>query len=258
MNDKYVAFLDILGYRDWMKKNDIYEATKYMDGFYNEYAKICDTKDTHGLSCFIVSDSIVVYTLDIDKAKLRRLIDLCICIAQSLFINKDILIRGAICKGSFEIDESIRDSKLFTGQAYVDAFLLEEKPKVAGIALSDDVVNDIDHHIKEYKTVKLKEYTLIRYITKNFLEDESVLNLFIDRANAADWLPHYHNTIYTVLYNNSKAKTIISTIINRLETIDHTGSITKKYFKTAFNDCVEDNYQEQLLTFIRNRLYENN
>ena len=73
--------------------------------------------------------------------------NLVLLICKDEFAQNGILLRGAIAKGEFD-EMPAREMKnlrkeLIVGQAYVDAYLLENSVKTIGINLSKDVYDDL-------------------------------------------------------------------------------------------------------------------
>lgn len=259
MGAKYIAYLDILGFKNWMSMNDIYDADKYLTDYSATFKEVWESEDTSGMNCYMVSDCSVLYTDDIDKGKLKKLLNVVVKASQTLFLKNDILVRGAICKGDFEtIDHGAEGEnikiQIFTGEAYIDAYTLEDKIKVAGIMVSEEVKKDIDHHVKDIKTVTVKNGELIRTFSIEYLLRQEVLERFIGRAIEARWIAHYHNTLYAALYNNSKAKGIFDKVIDQIEALDNKGQGTKEFLLKAFEEDVEDNYKGQLSTYLREKI----
>lgn len=261
MGAKYVAFLDILGFKDWMSKNDIYDADKYLRGYSETFNEVWDGEDSSGMNCFMVSDCAVIHTDDIDKGKLKKLIDIVVKVSQSLFLKADVLVRGAICKGDFEMiahGEECENLKIqiFTGKAYIDAYTLEEKTKVAGIIVSPEVKNDIDRNVNGCKTVTVKNGELIRIFTVEYLLGNDVFKQFLDRAIQSKWIAHYHNTLYAALYHNSRDKSIFDKVIDYIEAAPDRGNGTKEFLTKAFEEDVDENYKVQLVTYLREKILD--
>ena len=116
MGAKYIAYLDILGFKNWMSMNDIYDADKYLTDYSATFKEVWESEDTSGMNCYMVSDCSVLYTDDIDKGKLKKLLNVVVKASQTLFLKNDILVRGAICKGDFEtIDHGTNGNGVLLG-----------------------------------------------------------------------------------------------------------------------------------------------
>lgn len=97
----------------------------------------------------VVSDSVVLSTKDVKQDSLKSLVNLVLLICKDEFAQNGILLRGAIAKGEFD-EMPARELKnlrkeLIVGQAYVDAYLLENSVKTIGINLSKDVYDDLQN-----------------------------------------------------------------------------------------------------------------
>lgn len=265
MAEKYVGYLDILGFKSWLNSNDVYEAKDYFNSYSDAFHETWNRCKTNGIHCIMVSDCAVIYSDDVEKEKLKNLINVAVEISIDLFQKTSILIRGAICKGDFEMLKNAGDSnieeRLFTGKAYVEAFKLEEEAKIAGIALDENVSRDIGKHIKELETritkqedvIKAKKYTLIRYFSYDYLLEDNHLDKFVNLMIESNWLPHYYNTIYSVLYR-ADHKEIFEHIIRIIENKDKNGELFKAFIRGAYSVEVDKQLGNQLSSFIRNKI----
>ena len=145
---KYVAFLDILGFKNKLKGLSQNEARSFMGKFssivYHDFQ--VKSEEINGL---VVSDSVVLSTKDVKQDSLKSLVNLVLLICKDEFAQNGILLRGAIAKGEFD-EMPARELKnlrkeLIVGQAYVDAYLLENSVKTIGINLSKDVYDDLQN-----------------------------------------------------------------------------------------------------------------
>ena len=70
---KYVAFLDIIGFKDTLKKLNQNDATDYISKFSSTAYKIWEENNTQGLTGCIISDSFIIYTENTHPSSLIRL-----------------------------------------------------------------------------------------------------------------------------------------------------------------------------------------
>ena len=153
---KYVAFLDILGFKEKLKKLKQKDAKSFIGRFSTTAFEQWENMSPTLVEGYIVSDSFILYTRDTSTQAVSQLLALVEKICQQEFIDNGILIRGAIAKGEFDRVEareipSLRKG-LIVGQAYVDAYLvdaylMEGSIKTAGIALTDEVFQDIEAYL---------------------------------------------------------------------------------------------------------------
>lgn len=243
---KYVAFLDILGFRNRIRGLKAEEAKDLIRAFSRTIFDIFNEKNSNEknsnkknsdskINGYIVSDSVILYSKDDSKDSLEALIKLTREICEKEFIENSILIRGAIEKGEFDkvpAEERLDLEKgLIVGEAYIKAYLVEDSGsvKAMGVILSEDVYEDIKDildpnitkDIEDIKDIlnpnitkdiveekKDKKYYLLRYINVDFLCKDNLKNFitFITLAKESKWLPHYYNTIYFVIKKENDKK----------------------------------------------------
>ena len=243
---KYVAFLDILGFRNRIRGLKAEEAKDLIRAFSRTIFDIFNEKNSNEknsneknsnkknsnkknsnkknsdskINGYIVSDSVILYSKDDSKDSLEALIKLTREICEKEFIENSILIRGAIEKGEFDkvpAEERLDLEKgLIVGEAYIKAYLVEDSGsvKAMGVILSEDVYEDIkdilDPNITKdiVEEKKDKKYYLLRYINVDFLCKDNLKNFitFITLAKESKWLPHYYNTIYFVIKKENDKK----------------------------------------------------
>ena len=265
---KYVAFLDILGFKNKLKGLSQNEARSFMGKFssivYHDFQ--VKSEEINGL---VVSDSVVLSTKDVKQDSLKSLVNLVLLICKDEFAQNGILLRGAIAKGEFD-EMPARELKnlrkeLIVGQAYVDAYLLENSVKTIGINLSKDVYDDLQNcdqnvEITEEKIKKETHYVL-KYITAEYLCHEDNLKQFVKFASDSNWLPHYYNTLYFALKNEKNDKKVEQVFRNLLRLVCD-GKPTDNwrpldaFIKYSFHEDVIENYQKRFLKHIRNHLFK--
>ena len=173
---KYVAFLDILGFKARLKELGQAESERYISRFSSTVYSVFCRANKRLIEGFIVSDSIVLNTKDTSEESLKELIRVIDEICKREFSSNSILIRGAIAKGYFESMPAVGLSnlrkELIVGQAYVDAYKLESTIKTTGIILAQEVYEDIVNagiQPEDLFCEKANEMYRLRMITLDFL-----------------------------------------------------------------------------------------
>lgn len=263
---KYVAFLDIMGFKNELKKRGQTKAKEYIDCFSTTAYRVWNENNTDGLNGNIVSDSFIIYTNSTNPKQLSRLIDIIIKICREEFSKNSILIRGGLAKGEFdtipakELDNLSKN--LIVGQAYIDAYLLEGISKTFGISFEENVFLDLENCSYDLSSIvyykKLNKY-LVRYIDIDFLINDDNLNRFIILAKESNWLPYYYNALGDAIKNVDNKKKVnqlfydIIDIISDYKRQSNYPAINI-FIENAFNDEVDFNFKSRFLRFIRQKL----
>lgn len=265
---KYVAFLDILGFKEALKKMKQSEAAEYISKFssvaFEEWEKTQPTL----LEGYIVSDSFIIYSKSVSENSLRALLLLVDSICKKEFSENSILIRGAIASGNFERIEAKELASLkkglIVGQAYIDAYLLEGSIKMPGIVLSESVYEDLSNidefniDIFDVKKDK-KDIHVLRYLSMDYLLEEIRLEQFVRLASNSKWIPHYYNAIYFSIARESNDKKVQQIFINIFNLIcknnprDNWRNIDR-FIQNAFHPDVEDRFQKRFLKYLREKI----
>lgn len=276
---KYVAFLDILGFRNRIRGLKAEEAKDLIRAFSRTIFDIFNEKNSDSkINGYIVSDSVILYSKDDSKDSLEALIKLTREICEKEFIENSILIRGAIEKGEFDkvpAEERLDLEKgLIVGEAYIKAYLVEDSGsvKAMGVILSEDVYEDIkdilDPNITKdiVEEKKDKKYYLLRYINVDFLCKDNLKNFitFITLAKESKWLPHYYNTIYFVIKKENDKKieemfvNIENTVYNKLSNKNWNKNWRDidLFIKNAFAEGVINDFKSKFLKHIRKKLIQ--
>ena len=265
--EKYVAFLDILGFKNKLKEFSQENAKNYIKAFSTTIYKIFQYNNqlnSRKINGFIVSDSVILYTSNVSNKILNELIHIVEEICREEFSQNGIIMRGAIAKGEFDNIPAVElpklQKQLIVGTAYVEAYLLESVVKTIGINLSkvvyEDLINcDLSINIIEER-IDGEIYYVFRYITLDFLLDEKNLKRFIKLANESGWLPHYYNTIYFAMKlekNDNKIEQVFLNIQKQVcdEKPSENWRDLDLYIKNSFADGVIDEYKTRFLKHIR-------
>lgn len=267
---KYVAFLDILGFKEKLKKLSQEDAKSFISSFSTTAFEQWEIMKPTLVEGYIVSDSFILYTQNMGTQSISQLLSLIERICQQEFITNGILIRGAIAKGEFDKIEAreIPSLKkgLIVGQAYVDAYLMEGSIKTAGIALTNEVFQDIEAYayaidcFQENKDGK--DVCVMRYFNFDFLNEPKNIINFTNLAIDAGWIPHYYNTLYWALKDEkpNKAVSLFNSIINCINN-GNPGENWRSldmFIKGAFNDEVNTHFQTRFLAFLRSNIIPTN
>ncbi|MBQ4680435.1 hypothetical protein [Aeromonas dhakensis] len=127
----YVAFIDVLGFKNMVFNSDETTINKYFEVVNNSLSELKNIQLKKPIKSIIISDSIIlsVPLLGDIESDLDRLLHLCIAIAklqQNLAIN-NIWVRGAITTGDTYFNE---EKHQVVGPAFVNAYLLEENSAI--------------------------------------------------------------------------------------------------------------------------------
>lgn len=274
---KYVAFLDILGFKNKLESLDQNQAQKFISNFsrtvyniFNSY-NYCSEYNGKKIYGYIVSDSIILNTNNSSQESLEELISMINKICREEFIQNGILIRGAIAKGEFDrmpaLELSNLSKELIVGQAYVDAYLLEGKVKTMGISLREDVYNDmanlcrcdISENIFNEK-VNGETIYVMRYLTLDLLLEEESLHKYIKFAKDAKWIPHYYNGIYFAM-KSVEDDIKIEQVFDMIIKIISGGELGKNwrainlFIKNTFSEGVIEKYKTRFLKYLRGKIF---
>jgi len=152
--NRYIAFIDIMGFSNYVYRNEHELVKKRMLKFENivsgtENAARTAAKSIEGLDegirTLVFSDSVLVLSTDSSKASLESIIIACQLLVANC-LESGIAIKGAISYGKLTADFN---KSLFFGKALIDAYQLEEQLSFYGIV--------IDHKVqKKYRTLNIE------------------------------------------------------------------------------------------------------
>lgn len=269
---KYVAFLDILGYKEKLKSLNQQEAKQFISDFSSVAYQVWEKFNSPLLNGYIVSDSFIIYSNDVSINALDDIVKIVDQICKAEFSKNSIFIRGAIAKGEFDklnaTELSTLSKGLIVGQAYIDAYLLEGTVKTTGIVLSEKVYQDIEM-IYKYSQDIFKEngqkttYCVYRYLSLDYLLEKENLEKFVSLASKSKWIPHYYNTLYFALKNEKGENRVDQFFINLFDLIskDKPSENWREIdtcIKNSFSDNVIPEYQKRFLKYLRSKIFQQN
>lgn len=235
--DCYVAFLDILGFKEFCKdeRSDcaiikaLFDDTELIVSKYNKtFAKLVISQDTIDNSqLMIMSDSIVISAPNSDEGLLSILYQG--AFIQNMLLKFGLLVRGGIARGKF-----FQYKRIMFGPAMIQAYEIESDAKFPRVVLSDDIID----RLKEkgfFKTGNIQKYLSF--------DDDSIqiqIELLIKQDNDKKYFLNYLSPFETIkIYNDEDLKNNIEkTITKGLKAQDT--KVKKKYewFNTYYNKSI--------------------
>ncbi len=269
-NEKYVAFIDILGFKQKLQQINQAKAEALIRDFsamlarqWQEHA-LAENKDIGG---HIISDSIVLYSADCAPQSLKNILQYTIQIFRLAFNENGILLRGAIAKGEFnrlqEANLANLDKGLIVGNAYIEAYSMESRHKASAIMVGGAVKDDIaEYFADEYVLEKLRDeipplYT-IRWADIDYLLEQDHLARFVGLAHEAAWLPHYYQTLYMFLTNvqsEKKIQAVFNEIFIMLKN-QYDYRAVNVFIQNAFSTDINIHFREIFLKFLRKKIFQ--
>ena len=117
--NKLVAFIDILGFKNIIYASDTKPITKYFDFVFSTFNRVSKKR---GFNYHLISDSIVVST-SLSKENLI-LLTRTLCVLQSRLLAEGILVRGSISYGQLYLNKS---KNIIVGNGLINAYNLEQQ-----------------------------------------------------------------------------------------------------------------------------------
>jgi hypothetical protein len=158
--NRFVAFLDIMGFKDFIMRNNqqvVYEMMRKivqsLDGNLSFYG-YDDPEEGNESSIFITtySDSIIIYSKDDQAECVHRFVHSVSSVCEDLYLQK-VPFKGAIAEGIMTLDFK---NNIFFGQPLVDAYTLHEELLFYGVVVHGSAENSIkiikSNVIYEYST----------------------------------------------------------------------------------------------------------
>lgn len=201
---RYVAFLDVLGFKDLVYSNNINKIDLYLNKLEEaiELLKNVPIKGELDFGYIVISDSIIITVKqshnkdNADNIIILRHLCIAIGFLQSKLAPNDIWLRGGISSGEAYFD---KNKNQIIGKAYIDAYLLEDKfasnPQVIldnkiiyelGYESSDDLIDAINQReLGKLSFYNCGETILYEWGNQDHIEKD--FPLFID------YLSYYFN-----------------------------------------------------------------
>ena len=154
-NDKFVLYLDIMGFKERVNKVDIEELKSQLKLFKTKNIKLnplLTGKSETLIHMAQFSDSIVLVTRDTTINDVNRISKAATILMQT-GLQTGFALRGAITKGKMVFDN---ENQLFFGKALVDAYLLEEELCYSGVAYHESMEESITDALTK-KTMPIED-----------------------------------------------------------------------------------------------------
>lgn len=174
---RFVAFLDIMGFKDRVARTEHNRLLEQLTNFNKEITKHIGKYSNAEIQLAQFSDSIVLFSNDISSQSLGTLAEVTRGIMQTA-IKQQIPIKGAIAQGQITCDIP---KQLFFGQALIDAYLLEESINYYGVLVhhtAEESVMQLGQESNIFKDIKapLKSGRISHYELSWYLNDETPNN----------------------------------------------------------------------------------
>ena len=128
---RFVAFLDIMGFKDRVARNDHNEILNELEVFQSNISQYVSYHREANVQLALFSDSILIYSQNDSIESLHALADITSHIMMyAILQDKPIPLKGAIAAGRMTCNQT---KQLYFGQALIDAYLLEENVKYYGV-----------------------------------------------------------------------------------------------------------------------------
>lgn len=173
--ERFVCFLDIMGFKDMVMRNSHEDIYKMLDDFSKKKNLLNNIQDLphryepDSLKTVSFSDAIVIFTKE-DTKECLELLTIAVSWLFAQAIESGIPMKGAVAHGRMSINIS---QQIFFGQPLIDAFLLQEDTEFYGIIVHNTVektLNKLNSSLKGYdryrdckahlKSGKIKHYVL--------------------------------------------------------------------------------------------------
>lgn len=129
--DKYVCFLDLLGYKESLKNVDEFEKLISTNSLFNVFKNMSNQNTNLDMQLF--SDSIFI------AANSSDLSDMLIYIS---FLSSNLLQNGFLLRGGITFGKLYNENNIFTGPAIVDAYKLENQNAIYPRIIIDEYAHN--------------------------------------------------------------------------------------------------------------------
>jgi hypothetical protein len=206
--EKFVAFLDVLGFKELVNKKDFDALDSYFSKLLSVLDDLRDKKQD--VQSFIISDSIIL----IAPKGLQSFIQLIKAIQtiQSQLIWRKIIIRGAVSYGDVYYNG---EKNIIVGKGYIRAYLLEQEAVYPRVIIDPAIIKVFDTDKQGF--LKQVNKSINYNFEKRLIYQDSeyskipIDSIFVDYANRiikkdeiSDSIEKLYETIRENLYSEQK------------------------------------------------------
>lgn len=151
--DRFVAFLDIMGFKDRVARNEHDDVLKELEIFQSNISQYVSYHRDANIQIALFSDSILIYSQDDTSSSLHALADItCHIMMYAIQQENPIPLKGAIAAGRMTCNQT---KQLYFGQALIDAYLLEENVKYYGVLVHHSAEKYLkNNNFPEFRDIK--------------------------------------------------------------------------------------------------------
>lgn len=180
IENKYVAFLDVMGFSNLVNRNNI----ENLESYFEKITEVLDKlkNDKEDIESFIISDSIILLAPGNTSGFIQLL--WAIRRIQSAILWRKVLLRGAVSYGEVYYNSK---RNIIVGKGYIRAYLLEQEAIYPRVIIDPSIIKQISTDKTSFlkrinKTLDYSFEDRLIYTSSDFstIPDDGI---FIDYAN---------------------------------------------------------------------------
>lgn len=271
MNEKFVAYIDILGFSEIThnsKSNATQKLREFYQAIYDIWSQLgyANNKDINGLA---FSDSLIIYSKNDSSTSLKKILEFIQGIySQSLF-RQEILLRGSLAKGEFYAEErrgfeNLRKD-LIVGQAFIDAYRLESSSDIKGARfIFERKINDLIRRNQQFnfktrcinKQRRIYEFLWVK--PEDLNNNDENLHNFYQLAKNNKWSEHYIQTLdlFCSVADDDSYSLVKSLLEKNLEErtqYENRSSNFNNFMKNLYSQKTPNKLEKFVFRFIREK-----
>lgn len=148
---RFIAFLDIMGFKDRVARREHEEILSELEEFQSKISQYVSYQEKSEIQIALFSDSILIYSKDDSEDSLKSISQITKHVMMYAIQQQiPIPLKGAIAAGMMTCNQT---KQLYFGQALIDAYLLQESTKYYGIIAH----HTAEKYIKDYKNDSFRD-----------------------------------------------------------------------------------------------------